>query len=815
MGRYLARGSHPVARHQFKERTGNHTQTLHTADFTEYHIIYNYSMFFSYTKTDTNKALEAMLRPVTQKDDGPFVPPQKRMRYPHSTYESNRLRTEKARVQRRLNQQKSKLDKQDRDLEFGEESVLSPGPGIPIFQTRAGHLQHYFCTKLLFTASKQDILYQAGDYKTFARDRARTVFSLIKALASLLHTVFEAKPVHHIVNTHIIDDTSTRMRGPLYSDPTTMYTIMNSIQSIHVVYASSDACTQDCEQTTRFRVPTPLICLEDATSKGIFEAFVASAVVTSKGVGSMLQKYGICKDVVQSTWRSFVFVGDSLKANQAAFRKECLEVLKKDDPKHLCLNFRCLIHQIALVRKPAVLMVPRLWSTIVRLAHLFETLSFRRAFATNLASVISNSFVYIPVAQQLPEEASWKSVRERLQANFRCKSSLKKRNLKAMLEFVNGDLESECVYHYCHEAAPGQSPCCTGSDDALGKCLRLIVPFFSRGFPVPLLYRFKHYDEAISFITLGLCTHGLLTRTLSSMDLAKQAGQKQQELIDCLLGDLDLSVGGQDGTDPAAFKDDEFEDFHAQTSKRKQLVYEEITKPAFHQSTLYLDFMIRPMDSLMNQLFHRSQLLTKLTLLGPCLDNWKEVAHKSRELFLSVASGSFGQTVVKEYCTIMFGGDDSLQTLADLGFDVSSQSHLHSMFVLGVHLVTDLWRRLVHEHNVPQYKLFSTLLRTTTLDGFVAAWDRFQGAKASCPYCFDRTFSQKVLNIYPGPLGLLDRSVQESVHMEVTQLLSDLATASPLSSDPVEVKNGQVQNITSRRGNQVSRARQPLGSPHS
>ena len=743
---------------------------------------------------------EAMLRPNLVASNSGDVRGQNR--YRHSTVEQNRLRTEKARAQRLLASQR-KFEKERQDLESNH-SVLTSISGDADSRTTQGvHLQRYFFTKSFFHAQYQEDAY-SGNRKAFAQDRARSVLSLIRAIASLFGRIF-APPsptptVHHVINTHIVDDTSTRMRGPSHNDPATIFTIMNSIQDVHIRYDDADSTGDNCEggQLVSFRIPTPLIVLEDASGKGIFEAFMAFAAISSKGVGSMLQRYGVQQDIIQSKWKCFVFIGDSLKANQSAFRQEAAQVIKHADAKHLCLNFRRLVHQIALIRKPVVLSIPRLWSTLVRLSHLFEVVSFRKAFARALASVITSSFTYIPISENLPQAAEWESVRKRLQANFRCKSKCRMRNLEALLAFVNGDPASDCVFHYCIQTPPGEEPCCTGREHALAKCLRHLVPFLARGFPVPLLYRFKHYDEAVSYMTFGLTMHSLLTRTMNSMQHLGSATVPKQDFIDQLLTEVDVTSEGFDGTDPASLVDDLHENFAAQNAKRKQLVCDEIVKDGFQTGLVILDFIIHPMDAMMNRLLKRNELVTRMTLLSTFDANFPNHAAKSKQLFLSVASGAFGWSVIQEYCKMINGG---LDTFVDPRFNTSDQKHLQSVFKMILQIISNIWRRFVHDHNVGKFKMFSLI--ETSLEEFVMLWDALQIENGSCCHCFDTTFSKRVLNIYPGQLAESPRELQQAIQKEVTILLSDLVTHCPISSDPVEVKNGQVQNISCRRGNQA------------
>ena len=105
-------------------------------------------------------------------------------------------------------------------------------------------------------------------------------------------------------------------------------------------------------------------------------------LVTSQGVGAMWRLCGLQRDLFQnSKFSTLAFVGDALKANHTAFALEAaaLSAVTRtpNAPIHLAIQLDCCIHQLCLVRRPAVLHVAGLWSCIVRLSHLFDTASFR------------------------------------------------------------------------------------------------------------------------------------------------------------------------------------------------------------------------------------------------------------------------------------------------------------------------------------------------------------------------------------------------------------------------------------------------------
>ena len=715
----------------------------------------------------------------------------------------NKLRTAKARAQRMLNVQAKRIAGEGASAALSSSVQVKSGSDQSTQTTLDSHLQHWFFTSAFNNVQYQDDLYEGDCYRSMGRDRARSVFSLIQAMVSLVRQLFlpdsrHNKTVFHTVNVHIVDDTSTRLRGPSHADPTSIYTIMNSVQDLHVKYR------QDQGHCCSVRFPTPLICLEAANSASIYNNFIGSAFVTSHGVGKILQRWGFEERFIQESaeWKTFILMGDALKANSAAYKREVQELAKQNPEHHLSLRFKCGIHQISLIRKVAVLMPPRLWGTVVRLSHLFEVLSFRRAFAAAMCEIICKSFIFIPIGEPNlpPEWPGWRERSRRLKERFRMKGKSRQNAFSQAMEFLNGDLNSDCIMHYCIQG--GSGPCCQGHEDSLSRCLQLLVKFFARGYPVPLLYRFKHYDEAVSYLTFGMSAHQLLSRTLAQMDLGKAHDGKQRDLIEKLLGDLNLGTDLDGERDAIEDFMEAGDSFQAMSSKRKHLVHQEVLKRSFRSSILMVDEVIRPMDIQINSLLGRSERLNKLTLLGQHDGAWEERSQKCPATFLDYMSGATGLQIILESESLLSSGLGSFLQLAGESWDAHAagwQSNLHMLFTMIVHIVCDTWKRLVHDHSTPQRRLFS--LVQASHEEFVRLWDEFQEALIRCPRCMDFEFTRSLLKSFPGQLSGQTLEAQESVRATVTSILRDICTHAPLSSDQVEVKNGQVQHTASRRGN--------------
>ena len=723
---------------------------------------------------------------------------QKAKRY-STSYQENVLRTEKSRAQIRLNRLKRKCEAQ-----IGAGHQANSSASILVDNGRKecgsfiGQLQKNFLSKEFSHAQYQDDGYYGLRF-SFANDRARAVCALIQALAATLNAMFDRQQQpFHAINCHCVDDTSTRMRGPNPStDPTTVYTIMNSVQSIHVHYDASSPCYSS------FQIPTPLLIVENANAAGIDKACMSTAVLTSGGAGELLRRFGV--NDAYAKFKTYVFIGDSLQANNASFQRECERLARKRrDPEfvhHLALRVRCAVHAVCLVRKPIVLVIPRFWTTLVRLSHLFETVTFRKQLAASLTKIICESFVHIQCDNHPPEMAMWREKAVRLKERFWCVSVRKREALSQALDFFNGDLTGSTIMHYCKHDSEGQ-PCCKDYNAALTKALKCWVPWLSSGYPVPLLYRFKHYDAAAGFVHIGVSVHQLLIRALSLVDTdsAQNLNSSSSEVVDKLLGYMQTQ-DQEDWPDLSDLKLDQDESYQQVTFKRKQLVKAEVCRPSFPESTVIINTIIAPMEGLLDQLFKRSERLSQMTVLGQQNTSWQEMASKSKSFFLDLMSGRRGWSVIDAYCTLL---NDSVHESIVSGELSASTSNLQTIWTMVLICITDTWRRFIHDYSSFPHILFGLI--ETDIKTFCDMWDSFQSRLEKCEGCFDNNYSKVLLQAFPSRLSGAPPDQQQDIYHQVVTLLGDVATFAPLSSDPVECKNGRVQWFVSRRGNQAVKA---------
>ena len=81
---------------------------------------------------------------------------------------------------------------------------------------------------------------------------------------------------------------------------------------------------------------------------------------------------------------------------------------------------------------------------------------------------------------------------------------------------------------------------------------------------------------------------------------------------------------------------------------------------------------------------------------------------------------------------------------------------------------------------------------------FVEEWRKIS---AGCETCLDPDFALVLFRKFPD-LGSKTLDEQDAARQEVQSLLKDISEWAPLTSDRVEIKNGQVQWSVSKRGSQ-------------
>ena len=400
--------------------------------------------------------------------------------------------------------------------------------------------------------------------------------------------------------------------------------------------------------------------------------------------------------------------------------------------------------------------------------------------------------------QALPEDIeAWKQRAGWIHKRFDSTSKRAVAGLGQILEFINGDTSESTPTHWC---VPG---CCKDDADCLAKALHLLVPWFARGYSVPLLSRFKHYMPASAYVTVGCLLCNLLPQALKNMQETSTENPDLRCLVETLLADtnfeakhtmseedLQLLVGGLMEADM---------NYSVQNSIRKSMMIQFICKETFPRDAVVIDCLLQPIEIGINKLFSRTELLHKLTNMGTCHPDYIQLCQSSRAKFLSIVDGSLGGEIMRQYKWVL---DNNLYEALEFGLELDeSGTQLQLAFELAMVGISDCWRRLVLEFSGPPFCLFS-LIGLTAAE-FLRHWKSLHRKFKKCKECFDDALSGILLQTFP-MAGFQDKpaDVQEALAAEIQQVLTDISTWAPVSSDLVEIKHGVVQWSVSRRGKQ-------------
>ena len=142
----------------------------------------------------------------------------------------------------------------------------------------------------------------------------------------------------------------------------------------------------------------------------------------------------------------------------------------------------------------------------------------RKKFDKALGLVLEDeeSFAYHEV-HAFPEDMDmWKERARKILDTYNSLGKVAQQRLHDVLQHMNGDLTSSSVQHWCCMLPCGDR-CCPDRAAALSCCKRVLSKFFASGFQKPLLYRFKHFEEAATYVRLGYAVHAVLPRVLQRL----------------------------------------------------------------------------------------------------------------------------------------------------------------------------------------------------------------------------------------------------------------------------------------------------------
>ena len=151
------------------------------------------------------------------------------------------------------------------------------------------------------------------------------------------------------------------------------------------------------------------------------------------------------------------------------------------------------------------------------------------------------------------------------------------------------------ILEWRHKEDP-DIPCCHSDAEALNRLASMLTSLFARGYPVPLLYRMKHYSFAAAFVRLGCMTHRLLPRILQEMNSTMSQdtpGSHLSEFIDALLeGSGVTKTDAEFETLLSSFLNEDV-NYAAQNGARQKMVLRELSNRQFHQSSIMIDMMVQ------------------------------------------------------------------------------------------------------------------------------------------------------------------------------------------------------------------------------
>ena len=296
--------------------------------------------------------------------------------------EANQKRTEKARQTALMNRLKRKAgDLHDMRVEGDEKS-----------DSWAKRIQEmYFTPKFSAIAPlNKDNPFGKPQTQRIGIERERAVMSFLVQLLLLLQKLLtppRGEKVEQVLDCVILDDTSTRTQDK--DSMRSIHSVTNTVQTLHVMYSDSS-----CECTM---LPTPFLSLPSQKTEDVYGAYSAHLIVSNGSIGHRIQALenavpnigAKLQDLLdQVGWKLHVFVGDAAKTNSAIFKIQKRHQLAVGAKRKLSIQIKCLLHQICLVRRPSILAIDAYWSTVVRLAHLFENWSFKRQFGISLLHIL-------------------------------------------------------------------------------------------------------------------------------------------------------------------------------------------------------------------------------------------------------------------------------------------------------------------------------------------------------------------------------------------------------------------------------------------
>ena len=286
-------------------------------------------------------------------------------------------------------------------------------------------------------------------------------------------------------------------------------------------------------------IGAPAQCLPKQNATTIRSRWLQWTAMSVEGAGRKIDNDAgdLQRAVDHTPWRITCTIHDNLQANNVvvSFEETAAEIIQNtaesEELMPTCMHVNCTAHSAVLTMKPMFQEASfnELPTFLVKLGHVLESSRSMADFAETFAKVIKDKFTYTrclslpPGCKELIRKNRWKL------RKCRPARDLTEDDEEQILAAANGCWDDEDDTQ--HNCVVGECPLgCRNKKDSLEKVTRVLLMLAGR-LVVALLYRWKGFDQALSWAVRGRAVHNLLGRTLAKM-FPKQAAAAAQANLD-------------------------------------------------------------------------------------------------------------------------------------------------------------------------------------------------------------------------------------------------------------------------------------------
>ena len=211
----------------------------------------------------------------------------------------------------------------------------------------------------------------------------------------------------------------------------------------------------------------------------------------------------------------------------------CLQAAEHDGWKQLreegCANaagtmqieLHCLHHQASLSKKPSLLAIEGLCSSMVRFTRAMRSSKFQDLFCKGLDEIaVSVDRQVVPVLSKSCEK--WKLRQSRI-CSLLSYDSMTNDDFESLVNLFNGSWsesfeQTHSWVHYCNG-------CCVSKQHTAVRARELLRKLFENFPQIPLLYRWKGWEASQNYVGIGVMLHGFLSYLVKCCCDPKQAEQ--------------------------------------------------------------------------------------------------------------------------------------------------------------------------------------------------------------------------------------------------------------------------------------------------